>query len=142
MPVLVTFDVISPSSRELNRIRGAFEKLGWEHLGNTAHRYPTLHRQGEREDRFNHVIPALMMLRAFARSIAPSGRGLRRFTIDAHSSTGYNSGTGVGEPPLAAEDITCSQASASGLAFAQSRLEAWLDGVHWPYPPAPVAEGA
>ena len=65
MPITVTFDIDRPTSQELNRIRGFFERLGWEHLGNTAYRYPKLHGQHATEDWFNHVIPALMLLRAF-----------------------------------------------------------------------------
>ena len=55
--------------RELNRLRGAFERLRWEHLGNTAYRYPVLGSQEPTEDWFNHVVPALMLLRAFARYV-------------------------------------------------------------------------
>lgn len=65
MPVVVTFDLKNPSSSSLNRIRGFFERLGWERLGNTAYRYPKLHGQHPTEDWFNHVIPALMLLRSF-----------------------------------------------------------------------------
>jgi hypothetical protein len=50
MPITVTFDVRNPTSAELNRIRGRVERLGWEHLGNTAYRYPKLHGQHPTED--------------------------------------------------------------------------------------------
>ena len=40
MPVTVTFDIERPTPLELNRLRSAFIRLGWEHLGNTAYRYP------------------------------------------------------------------------------------------------------
>jgi hypothetical protein len=137
VPIVVTFDVQSPTPQELNRIRGFFERLGWEHLGNTAYRYPKLHGQHPTEDWFNHVIPALMMLRAFARHAATTGRNLRKFSIDVQSSTGFNPITNVGTPPLPANQITYSQPSRSGRAFAKQRLEAWLDGVAWPYDDAP-----
>src|SRR5262245_58070747 len=101
VPIAVTFDVIRPTSRQLNRLRGAFERLGWEHLGNTAYRYPPLDGGAGPEDWFNHVIPALMMLRSFARFLEGSGRALQSFTIDVQSSTGFNVQTGVGAPPLA-----------------------------------------
>ncbi len=134
MPITVTFDVSQPSSLELNRIRGAFERLGWEHLGNTAYRYPKLHGQHPTEDWFNHVVPALMLLRSFARHAAGTGRSIRKFSIDVQGATGYNPITNVGTPPLAAGQITYSQPSRSGQAFGQRQLEVWLDSIAWPYP--------
>src|ERR1700730_18990602 len=133
MPITVTFDIRNPTSVELNRIRGSFERLGWEHLGNTAYRYPKLHGQHPTEDWFNHVIPALMLLRAFARHAAATGRNVRKFSIDVQSSTGFNPITNVGTLPLPAHQITYSQASRAGRSFAQQRLETWLDGINWPY---------
>jgi hypothetical protein len=138
MPIIVTFDVQNPTSGELNRIRGFFERLGWEHLGNTAYRYPKLHDAGPAEDWFNHVIPALMMLRAFARHAAATNRNIRKFSIDVQSSTGFNPITDVGALPLPANQISFAQPSKSGRAFAQQRLEDWLDGVAWPYADSPT----
>src|SRR5271165_4419472 len=133
MPIIVTFDVERPTSSELNRIRGFFERLGWEHLGNTAYRYPKLHGGHPTEDWFNHVIPALMLLRAFARHAAEGARNIHKFSIDVQSSTGFNPVTGVGTPPLPADEITYSRPSRSGRAFGQQNLAAWLDAVVWPY---------
>jgi len=82
-----------------------------------------------------------MLLRAAARPIAHSGRGLRRFTIDVQTSTGFNIETGVGVPPLPADEIAYAQPSRSGEAFGQNRLEQWLDAVGRPYPPPPVGAG-
>jgi hypothetical protein len=138
VPITVTFDIDRPTSLELHRIRGFFERLGWERLGNTAYRYPKLHGQHLTEDWFNHVIPALMLLRAFARHAATTGRNIRRFSIDAHSSTGYNPRTRVGTPPLLANQITYSQPSRPGQNFGQQNLEGWVDGIPWPYAPPPV----
>jgi hypothetical protein len=142
VPITVTFDIRSPTSQELNRIRGFFERLGWEHLGNTAYRYPKLHGQHPTEDWFNHVIPALILLRTFARHAATTGRNIRKFTIDVQSSTGYNPVTNVGTPPLPAADVTYSQPSRAGRAFAQQRLEEWIDGITWPYQQAPAGGAA
>jgi hypothetical protein len=142
VPITVTFDIQQPTPQELNRIRGFFERLGWEHLGNTAYRYPKLHGQHTTEDWFNHVLPALMLLRAFARYAAASGRNIRKFSIDAQSSTGFNPITQVGTPPLAAGEITYSQPSRSGRVFGQQRLEDWIDGIAWPYQPQAPATGA
>ena len=133
MPITVTFDIQSPAPHELNRIRGFFERLGWEHLGNTAYRYPELLGEQATEDWFNHVIPALMLLRAFARHALDSGRNIDKFSIDVQSSTGHDPLTGTGTPPLHADEITYSQPSRPGRAFAQQRLEAWIDAITWPY---------
>ena len=135
MPITVTFDLARPSPNDLNRIRGVFERLGWERLGNTAYRYPKLHGQHLTEDWFNHVIPALMMLRAFARYIPAASGSVERFSIDVQSSTGYNPITGVGTPPLPAAEMTFSQPSRSGRAFGKQPLDAWLDAITWPYAP-------
>jgi len=140
MPITVTFDIKNPTSAELNRIRGFFERLGWEHLGNTAYRYPKLHGQHSTEDWFNHVIPALMLLRAFARYATLNGRNVRKFSIDVQSSTGFNPITDVGTLPLPAHEIGYSQPSKSGRAFGKRRLETWLDGIDWPYPHPPATE--
>src|SRR5271165_6375409 len=138
MPIIVTFDVERPTSSELNRIRGFFERLGWEHLGNTAYRYPKLHGDHPTEDWFNHVIPALMMLRAFARHAASTGRNLHKCSIDVQSSTGFNPTTQTGTLPLPAGEITYSQLSRFGRSFAQQRLETWIDGIGWPYTALPT----
>ncbi len=134
MPIIVTFDVAGPTPRELNRIRGVFERLGWERLGNTAYRYPKLHSQHLTEDWFNHVIPALTLLRSFARHAISSGRNIDKFSIDVQSSTGFDPLTGTGTLPLPANQITYYQPSSAGLAFGRRNLEDWIDGVDWPYP--------
>src|SRR5205814_3620943 len=108
MPIIVTFDIERPRPQDLNRIRGFFERLGWEHLGNTAYRYPKLHGEHPTEDWFNHVIPAMMLLRAFARYITATGRQVRKFSIDVQSSTGFNPITNVGTLPLPAPQVTYS----------------------------------
>ena len=136
MPALVTFDVERPTPDELNRIRGFFERLGWEHLGNTAYRYPNLHDRDAVEDWFNHVVPALMLLRTFARYAAATGRNLTKFTIAVQSSTGFDPVTGVGTLPLPGAAVRLSRPSLPGEKFARGRLVSWLDAITWPYPPA------
>ena len=138
MPIVVTFDLKKPTSNDLNRLRGLFERLGWERLGNTAYRYPKLHSQHPTEDWFNHVIPALMLLRAFARYAPQTGCTVERFSIDVQSSTGYNPITGVGTLPSSSAQTAFSQPSRSGRAFGKQQLDAWLDAITWPYP-APAA---
>ena len=133
MPIIVTFDINRPTSLELNRLRGAFERLGWEHLGNTAYRYPKLHQPNAVEDWFNHVIPALMLLRSFAVSLLASERSLDKFSIDVQSSTGYDPTTGIGTPPAVADWIAYSQPTSSGRSMGLQNLMDWLDGVDRPY---------
>jgi hypothetical protein len=134
LPIVVTFDLSRPEPLELNRIRGAFERLGWEHLGNTVYRYPPLQNTPATEDWLNRVIPALMLLRALARHAAQTGRGLVRFTLDTQSSTGFDQEANLGRQPLPAGQIDYSEPSRSGEVMGQQRLEAWLDGIEWPYP--------
>jgi hypothetical protein len=133
MPVTITFDVVRPEPLELNRIRGFFERLGWEHLGKTAYRYPKLDSREPTEDWFNHVVPALMLLRAFAVHLLDTGRSLDTFTIDVQSLTGHDLFTGVGTPPLPADQVPVVQPSRAGRAFRLRNLMAWLDGSAWPY---------
>src|SRR5262249_42748905 len=137
MPITVTFDITGPTSAELNRIRSFFERLGWERLGNTAYRYPRLQSQPPIEDWFNHVIPALMLLRAFARHAMRTGRNISKFSIDVQSSTGFDPITGTGTPPLPADQIAYSLPSRSGLSFGRQNLQDWIDAISWPYAGTP-----
>jgi len=134
MPITVTFDIKNADQTELNRIRGFFDRLGWEHLGGTAYRYPNLHSKQPTEDWFNHVIPALMLLRTYARHAVDSGRRLDKFSIDVQSSTGYNPATRVGALPLHAQNITYSDPSVQGRAFGKKNLVEWIESITWPYP--------
>ncbi len=138
MPIIVTFDLNRPSPADLNRIRGFFERLGWEHLGNTAYRYPKLHDQSPTEDWFNHVIPALMLLRSFALYAPATGCSVERFSIDVQSSTGFSPVTGVGTLPQLSPEITFSQPSRPGRAFGKQQLDTWLDAIAWPYNTIPT----
>jgi hypothetical protein len=135
LPIVVTFDLDHPRPGELNRLRSAFERLGWSRLGNTAYRYPALGRQPDAEDWFNCVVPALMMLAAYARFAALDGRGVVRFTIDAQSMTGYNEETAVGSPPLSGDEVALFPPSPGGRSFSVQRLRDWIDGIDWPYAP-------
>ena len=135
MPVTVTFDLSRPRPDELNRLRSAFERLGWQRLGNTAYRYPALGEQPDAEDWFNCVVPALMMLAAYSRFAAARGRGLARFTIDAQSMTGLDHESQVGMLPAPVDEMDLSAPSPGGRAFAEQRLRDWLAAIQWPYAP-------
>jgi hypothetical protein len=139
LPIVVTFDLSRPTPRELNSIRGAFERLGWEHLGNTAYRYPRLRDAPQTEDWLNQVAPARMLTRALARRSVETGRVLVRYSIDVQSSTGFNQEANIGTPALSAEEIDFLRPSRSGERMGQGRLRGWLDGIGWPDVP-PVAD--
>jgi hypothetical protein len=104
MPVVITFDIEGAPSSEHNRLQSMFERLGWQTLGGSSYRYPSLGTAEPVEDWFNHVIPAMMLFRSY---IQKSNRPLTKFTLDAQASTGYNPASVpvYGHPPLAVADI-------------------------------------
>src|SRR5438132_8367751 len=97
MPAVITFDIKKATTKERNRVQSFFERLGWENLGGSSYRYPRLGSDQPTEDWFNHVIPALMLFRAF---IVKGDVTLKKFTLDVQSSTGFNPESGYGTPPL------------------------------------------
>jgi hypothetical protein len=133
LPITVTFDLSSPRPRELNRIRGVFERLGWGRVGNTAYRFPPLDQSEIGEDWLNRVVPALMMLRVLACHASATGRAVVRFTLDAQSSTGFDLAEARGQPAQTGQQIDLREPSRSGADFAEHRLIEWLDGFEWPY---------
>lgn len=143
MPITVTFDLEfsekvnaaknkdSIKSSTSNRITCAFNQFGWESLGGTAYRYPKLHSEHKVEDWFNHVVPALMLLRTLALEEDVS---VSRFSIDAHSSTGHSLGDEVNDVlPKKSKDVTFYESKDDS--FNQGKLKEWIDSVKWPYPP-------
>jgi hypothetical protein len=125
MPITITFDLPeNVGANDRNRIRIAFRRLGWETIGGTAYRYPPLDPAGgnplNAEDWFNHVVPALMYMRAL---IERRGIQVTNFTIDAFSSTGARAG--VGPEIQAAADITLTSVQNGKVPSAQ-RLQTWI----------------
>lgn len=107
MPVTFTFDIESESVLDPNdrtRIQVAFLRLGWEHIGGSAWRYPAIGSAHDSEDWLNHVIPALMYFRSL---IEHSEMRVTKFTIDAHSEAGYRGDVDppVGQPIVNGVDI-------------------------------------
>jgi hypothetical protein len=108
VPVTFTFDIEDNSVKDANdrtRIQMAFLRLGWEHIGGSAWRYPALNASPHpSEDWMNHVVPALMYFRSL---VEHSGMRVTKFTIDAHSEAGYRSGgaTPVGQAILPGANI-------------------------------------
>jgi hypothetical protein len=101
MPITLTFDIDTASIADGNdrtRIIACFERLGWEHVGGSAWRYPALGSENENvsEDWFNQIIPALMYFRSL---VEHADLQVSKFTIDAHSEAGHR---GNATPPLGA----------------------------------------
>jgi hypothetical protein len=129
MPITFSFDIEQASITDPNdrgRINACFERLGWEHLGGSSWRYPALGNERGLEDWFNHVVPALM----YFRSLAVHARLLvSKFSIDAHSETGYR---GDGVSPLvysivpAASINMAATSSTYGAALSDERLRTFI----------------
>ncbi len=134
MPVVVTFDLTDYGPNEHSQIKSFFERFGWQSLGGTAYRYPKLGTVDQPvEDWFNHVVPALMLFRAY---VLKSGHTLRSYTLDAHSSTGFDPSEQnevFGAPPLESNDMVLYEPNTPR--FARKKLRDWLDGISYPYAP-------
>lgn len=94
MAITVTYDVTDLDANDRTRIRSAFERFGWEHIGGSTFRYPRFEHDVEFEDWLNHVIPALHFFRSF---VLAKGITIRAFTLDSQSSSCFKEGVaGVG----------------------------------------------
>jgi hypothetical protein len=129
VPVVLTFDLQGASPNQHNRIQSFFERFGWENLGGSSYRYPKLGADQPVEDWLNHVIPALMLFRAFLRS---TGTPLTKFTLDCQSSTGFDSTGAYGQPALPSSSITFYPPW--NQSFGIGNLRNWIDGIGYPYP--------
>jgi hypothetical protein len=102
VPVTLSFDIQGASPTQRNRLQSMFERFGWQNLGGSSYRYPTLGKAPYAEDWFNHVIPALMLFRTY---ILESGLPLTKFSLDVQSSTGYFPSKQFGTAPKGADGI-------------------------------------
>jgi hypothetical protein len=129
MPITLTFDIDEKSIQDTNdrtRIIACFTRLGWEHIGGSAWRYPALGTQNVSEDWFNHVIPALMYFRSL---VEHAGLNVYNFTIDAHSEAGHRGRAtpALGQPVTAANLITMYPASTTyDAALSEARLRGFI----------------
>ncbi|MCK4873511.1 MAG: hypothetical protein KAS72_12365 [Phycisphaerales bacterium] len=89
MPITATYDVTNLDQNDRTRIRSAFERFGWEHIGGSTFRYPAFEHAGNFEDWLNCVVPALHFFRSF---ILSKGITLSAFTLDTHSSSCFKDG--------------------------------------------------
>ena len=84
MPITATYDVTDLDQNDRSRIRSAFERFGWEHIGGSTFRYPAFAHTGDFEDWLNCVVPAFHFFRSFVLSKEVT---LSAFTLDTHSSS-------------------------------------------------------
>lgn len=131
MAVVITFDLTEYNQNDHGRLKAMFERFGWENLGGTAYRYPSLGTDDQPvEDWLNHVIPALMMFRAYLTKHPEVT--LKKFTIDTNSSAGYNPATGFGNGPLPGKQAAGYEPEHPGH-FSKKKLWKWLDEMDFPY---------
>ena len=134
MPVVFTFDIQGPAligtQSIQNRVQCAFQRLGWQHLGGTAYRYPSLDSAHPTEDWMNHVVPALMLFRTMVRR---HNVQVTKFTIDVQSSTGHDSTSNVGSPAEDGAAIELYDPNHPNH-FGDQNLKDWIDGIVSPYP--------
>lgn len=131
MAVVITFDLTNYNTNDHGRLKAMFERFGWENLGGTAYRYPRLGTDDQPvEDWLNHVVPALMMFRAYLTNHPEVT--LDRFTIDTNSSSGFNPTSGFGNGPLPGSQAADYDPQHPGH-FGQRNLWEWLDNIPYPY---------
>jgi hypothetical protein len=139
MPVLLTYELEGAETSEHNRLQSLFERLGWENLGGSSYRYPRLGTRDQPvEDWLNHIVPALMLFRAF---LLKSPCALKQFTLDVQSSSGYNRATNYGSGPLTGSVMKTTKSVKKGkkiykpsnTSFGEKNLLDWLDEIEYPY---------
>jgi len=128
MPLVITFDIKNANNVDYNQLQSMFERFGFENLGGSAYRYPQLGTLPHTEDWFNHVIPALMMFRAYA---LKSGKEIRKLTIDTQTSTGYVPLGKFGTAHKKAKDIKFYDPK--NKQFGLKNLRKWIDDIGYPY---------
>lgn len=127
MSVVLTFDLKGAESQEYQQIQSFFERLGWQNLGGSSYRYPRLGSGHPVEDWFNHVVPALMLFRSY---VSKTGREVTKFTLDAHSSSGFDKESEYGHAPA---DDSMELYNPNTQQFGEKKLREWLGEVQWPY---------
>lgn len=135
MAIIFSYDLEDAETRDHNRMQSMFERFGWERIGGSCYRYPTLPRvtsrsararvrQRPREDWLNDVIPALMCFRSY---VLLRGLTLTKHSLDAQSSTGSH-----GSQPK--RGATLDLARASNAQFGVRVLRNWVDAAVGAFP--------
>lgn len=124
MPATFTYDVTDIDNNDRTRIRSAFERFGWEHLGGSVFRYPRFDQNGAIEDWLNHVIPAVMFFRSF---VLHRGLTLSAFTLDCQSLSCFKANTAnAGAGPSSGPGMPLMQPT--NVQMAEQGLRDWIDG--------------
>lgn len=130
MAVMFSYDLSNQDPADHNRIQSLFERFNWERIGGSCYRYPKMaesvpaSRETKPEDWLNCVVPALMLFRAY---VQKRDLELKKYSLDAHSSTGY-SVERVLENALH-EGQGMDFGTTDQPAFGEKNLRAWLDAV-------------
>lgn len=123
MPVTFTYDVTDIDNNDRTRIRSAFERFGWEHLGGSVFRYPRFDQTDPIEDWLNQVVPAIMFFRSF---VLHRNLTLSAFTLDSQSLSCFKSGAGnAGVGPEGG--ATLSLMTPTNPAMGEQNLRDWVE---------------
>lgn len=130
MPIIVTYELEDFKTATRNRIQSMFERLGWESLGGSSYRYPRLGSKHPTEDWFNHVVPALMLFRTM---VLAENKPIKKFTLDAQSSTGFNKKSKFGTQPLLLAKNKGLLYEPQAKHFGKKNLINWISEIKSPY---------
>jgi hypothetical protein len=121
MPIMFSYNLVSATTDQQNRVQSLFQRFGWENVGGSCYRYPPLRQRPAVEDWLNHVVPALMLFRAF---VLKQDLQVNKYSLDAHSSTGHSES--VANRIADVSEIQFSQPS--NQQFGATKLREWLEG--------------
>ena len=122
MPITATYNVTDLSRNDRTRIRSAFERFGWEHIGGSTFRYPAFAHDRDFEDWLNCVVPALHFFRSFVLS---KNVTLSAFTLDTHSSSCFKDGVAG---TAAADGANLPMVNPTNVQMGEQALRDWVSG--------------
>jgi hypothetical protein len=134
MPIIFSYDLENAQTTDHNRMQSMFERFGWERIGGSCYRYPTLPKAKKNagtstskasEDWLNQVVPALMCFRAYVlyRSLK-----LTKHSLDAQTSTGSH-----GAQPQSGAELRLDKLG--NKTFGAKLLRDWVDTATRGFPP-------
>lgn len=144
MPIVLTFDLNSEHKGPNDHayLKSAFHRLGWQSIGSTAYRYPRLGTLDQPvEDWLNHVIPALMLFRAYC---ATKPLAVDDFSLEVHASSsgfvparaaedGIEARPEFGRKAQSGNDIPLYLSPPPHHHYGETKLRNWIDGIPWDY---------